>query len=166
MQHRVKMTKDFFFSFFALRLKTINAAVLWSSHIIVDNATASSTASTFTWPPKETRPLNKARYSIQLYYFIDFTGLAVPVPHSRHFILNVRLLMSWFPGNWTHLHETTEPCNHLTPLCSLWDAWWDGQAAFLPEAWPQHYIFLTDVLRYKKTPPVITLSYLCSICVT
>lgn len=121
-----------------------------------------------------TQPLSKAWCSIQLYYFIDLTGLAVAVLHSRHFILNVRLLMSKLPGKLDHLHESIEPCNHLKPwtphhlawLCSLWDAWWDGQTASWPEAWPQHYILLTDVLPYNKTPPVITLSYSRSICMT
>lgn len=66
-------------------MNTISVVFLsWNSDIIVDNATAFCTANTFTWPPKLTRPLRKALCSIRLYYFIDLSGLAVPVLHSIH----------------------------------------------------------------------------------
>lgn len=61
---------------------------------------------------KMTRPLSKAWRSIQLYYFIDLTGIAAPPPPPcRHYVLNVTSLMS-------HLHRKaglvfTEPQSHV-----------------------------------------------------
>lgn len=74
-----------------------------------------------------------------------------------------------YPGSWTHLHETIEPCNHLIPSTPPLSALYEmlvGMGRLCSETWPQHYILLNDALQYKETPPVITLSYLHSICVT
>ncbi len=116
-------------------MNTISVAVLFCNPvIIVDNATTFCTANAFAWPPKTTRPLSKAWCSIRLYYFIDLTGLAVPVLHS----IPPECQTADGIGSWTHLHETIEPCNHLDP--STPPAWLNslrfmrclvGRAAFI-----------------------------------